>query len=118
MTIKDIITGQKNMVSGRYHEGSSYLGGKYEVAINKISYTECSYSKIREYRRQEGGFRPATRSKYYYTYMTFIDGPDGLKPHKRRESRQFNSIADMYVEMRSLSLTEKAPSELEELIVG
>ena len=116
MTIKDIITGQKNMVSGRYYEGTKYLGGKYEVSINKIVYQECSYSKIREYRRQEGGFRPVDRVKYFFTYSTFIDTPRGLKPHKRVESKHYDSIAKMYVELREMGLTEKTPSQLEELI--
>lgn len=117
MTIKDIITGQKNMVSGRYYDESHYIGGKYEMMIKKIIYTECSYSKIKEYRRLEGGFRPVERSKYIFTYMTFIDSPEGLKPHKRIESRQYDSMADMYVEMRRLNLTDKVPSEMEEIIL-
>ena len=68
-----------------------YKGGVCEVNVEMFQYTECGYSKIRKYRRLQGGYKPQQRVRYRYTYT------DG---RKRLTSKDFKSLRELIVDMK------------------
>jgi len=68
-----------------------YKGGELELNIEKFEYTECGYSKIKQYRRLQGGYRPQQVIRYRYTYT---------EGRKRLTSKDFKSLRDLIIDMR------------------
>ncbi len=107
-TIKDIITRKQNYTS---FNGTGKPMGKNLVSTRNILYThydkdtgvciekyqieKCSYSKIRRYRRMEGGYRPELHTYYTYTY------PEG---NERLKSKDFKSLSDLIADMKKKTL--------------
>lgn len=81
----------KSKVTSRNTLNTHYVGGEYEVNIEKFEMVVCGYSKIREYRRQKGGYRPYNIVKYRYTYT------DG---QKRLTSRDFKSLDKLMKDLK------------------
>ena len=75
-----------NRVSSRTTLGTEWIGGVLEVNVEKYQMEVCSYSKIRQYRRLEGGYRPVMTTFYTYTYS---DGENRLR------SKDFRTLKDL-----------------------
>lgn len=104
-TIKDIITRKKtysdivnpetgavvlrggvqgrNEVSTRNTLATEWIGGEFEVNIEKFQIVVAGYSKILPYRHQQNGYKPTLETKYRYTYT---------EGRKRLTSRDFVSL--------------------------
>lgn len=114
-TIKDIITRQnkysdmvneegkvilqgrkmgKNYTSSKLTLGTHWVGGDLQVSIEKYEVVVCSYSKIRQYRRMEGGYRPEKVIRYTYHYQ---------EGNKRLRSRDFTSLEKLLKDLNQKS---------------
>ena len=82
---------QMDLSTSRNTLGMYYLGGPLQVTIEKFQVEVCSYSKIRQYRRLEGGYKPVLTTKYRYTYV---------EDRKSLTSRDFNSLEKLRIEVK------------------
>ena len=84
-----------------------YKGGVCEVNVEKFMYTQCSYSKIKQYRRLQGGYKPEQVVRYRYTYT------DG---RKRLTSKDFKSLRKLIVDMKEKTSNVKMGVNTEEVL--
>jgi len=59
----------KNYTSSKLTLGTHWVGGDLQVSIHKYEVVVCAYSKIPQYRRMEGGYRPEKVIRYTYYYQ-------------------------------------------------
>lgn len=84
-TIKDIFSKKKESVTTRNTLFTYFVGGPLNVNVEKFEIVVCGYSKIKEYRRQQNGFKPTTEVRYRVTY------DEGRK----RLTKDFRSLVKM-----------------------
>lgn len=129
-TIKDIITRKKNYTShvnvcegyarkgdsqcdnrttGRNTLSKMWVGGDFEIFIEKFEVEVCGYSMIRQYRIKENGYKPYLHTFYRYTY---------LQGKKRLTSRDFRSLDKLIKDMKVKTSEDvlKGTSQLSEVL--
>jgi len=84
----------KNYTSSKLTLGTHWVGGDLQVSIHKYEVVVCSYSKIRKYRRMEGGYRPEKVIRYTYHYQ---------EGNKRLRSRDFTSLEKLLKDLNQKS---------------
>ena len=86
--------------------GIEFLDGNQEVVVEKFRYIVCGYSKIKEYRRLEGGYRPYYITRYRYIYY---------EGGKRLTSRDFKSLSDLIKDNKERTSNVKMGINTEEV---
>lgn len=101
-TIKDIITGKKNLTSGREYLSSKYIKD-LDVTLNKILVLTNSLRETDGSNHLTQGSLVKSRVYYFYTYST-TEG-------RRKESKMFISMDKMIEDMKQKTHSAKWETE-------